>query len=475
MREYGSSQKGSSAKKLLRVVVAILVAAVGLMLFLVGSPPRVTIEPAMPGIGPRTPIAVEASVGGRGLGEVRVEVVQGDLEVEVARRDHQPRPFWAFWGPRTLTDRLDVEVGYETVPELQEGEAAIRVVAARAGTPLRHPDPLVVERQLPVIVRPPSLAVTSTFHYAAQGGSEVVVYRVGPSATADGVRAGEDWFPGYALPGGGEGERFCLFAVPFDLGEASAVKLVARDAVGNELAEPFLDRFTPRPPTLGTIELSEEFMSRVVPPILAQSRGELAQAEHPRDGGSEGRYLLDDYLLINGELRRRNAERLVEIAADSRPAFLWHRAFLQLPGSQVMSPFAVRRTYRYQGKAVDEQVHLGFDLASHRRAEVPASNPGIVLMAEFFGIYGNTVVLDHGYGLMSLYAHLSRIDVSTGQQVERGEVLGRTGATGLAGGDHLHFSMLVQGVPVTPVEWWDGKWIDDHIARKLGDAMPFER
>jgi murein DD-endopeptidase MepM/ murein hydrolase activator NlpD len=83
------------------------------------------------------------------------------------------------------------------------------------------------------------------------------------------------------------------------------------------------------------------------------------------------------------------------------------------------------------------------------------------------------VVLDHGCGLMSLYAHMSSIGVEEGQQVSRGDVLGRSGETGRAGGDHLHYSMLVHGVQVDPLEWWDGRWIRDHVAAKLG-AEAFE-
>ena len=96
------------------------------------------------------------------------------------------------------------------------------------------------------------------------------------------------------------------------------------------------------------------------------------------------------------------------------------------------------------------------------------------MLARYFGIYGNTVVIDHGYGLMSLYGHLSSIAVEPGQQVDRAQQIGRSGATGLAGGDHLHFTMLLQGLPVNPREWWDAHWLHDRLKLKLGDAFPFD-
>jgi murein DD-endopeptidase MepM/ murein hydrolase activator NlpD len=132
-----------------------------------------------------------------------------------------------------------------------------------------------------------------------------------------------------------------------------------------------------------------------------------------------------------------------------------------------MSSFADHRTYVYDGREVDQQTHLGFDLASTARSEVQAANKGTVVLARYFGIYGNSVLIDHGLGLMTLSAHLSAVDVKEGQAVERGAVIGRSGATGLAGGDHLHFTTLVHGLPVNPIEWWDGKWIKDRVSSKL--------
>jgi murein DD-endopeptidase MepM/ murein hydrolase activator NlpD len=123
---------------------------------------------------------------------------------------------------------------------------------------------------------------------------------------------------------------------------------------------------------------------------------------------------------------------------------------------------------------VDHQVHLGYDLASVKNAPIPAANDGVVVMARYLGIYGNVIVIDHGYGLMSLYGHLSSIAVTEGQEVARGETIGNTGETGLAGGDHLHFTMMLQGLPVDPKEWWDAHWIRDRLASKLGPALGFK-
>ncbi len=182
---------------------------------------------------------------------------------------------------------------------------------------------------------------------------------------------------------------------------------------------------------------------------------------------------MQSFLAINRSLRRANAETLKKLGEASAPRFLWSRSFEPLPRAKVMSAFADQRSYTYSGRPVDQQTHLGFDLAATRNTPVPAANDGRVVLAEYLGIYGNAVVVDHGFGLMSLYAHLAAVDVAKGQAVARGDILGRTGATGLAAGDHLHFTILVQGLPVNPTEWWDAHWIRDHVARPLGPAFPF--
>jgi murein DD-endopeptidase MepM/ murein hydrolase activator NlpD len=119
---------------------------------------------------------------------------------------------------------------------------------------------------------------------------------------------------------------------------------------------------------------------------------------------------------------------------------------------------------------VDQQVHLGFDLATTANAPVTSANDGKVIHAQPLGIYGNCIVLDHGLGIQSLYAHLSSFEVREGDSVRKGQTLGRSGQTGLAAGDHLHFSMLVNGQFVNATEWWDAHWIEDRVTRKLRDA-----
>lgn len=447
---------------ILLVLGLVGLVALGGTLLRVGDKPQVELDVGLPAVGPRTPVAVRARAGGRGLTRLEVRVRQGEATVVLHEATFEPRPPWAFWGPMTETSEVDLVLDKGRLPAPREETATIEVVAVGAGTALRSAPTSSVARTLEVRLRPPRLAVLSENVFVAQGGAEAVVYTVSETAARHGVRVGDWIFPGYRLPGGGEREFFTLFGVPYDVDDGSGIELFAVDDVGNEATAPFIDRFIPRPLETDTIQVTDAVMEKVVPRILAKT-------PELDDSGD----LLTRYVRINSDLREMNAETLIELSKKTVPRFRWSRPFIQMP-AKVVSAFADRRTYFHEGRRIDQQDHLGFDLASVKKAPVPAANRGEVVFADYLGIYGNTIVLDHGFGLQSLYAHLSKMEVEVGDEVERGQTLGRTGATGLALGDHLHFTLLLQGLPVNPLEWWDDHWIHDRLALKLGDALGYE-
>ena len=240
------------------------------------------------------------------------------------------------------------------------------------------------------------------------------------------------------------------------------MSIFARDAAGNEASAPLEHTPFAKPFARSRIEIDDKFLGRVVPAIAAQTP-DMKLSTAPGD-------LLASFLRINGELRTKNAQTIADLARMSAPEMQWKEAFQPLGNAAIESRFADNRTYFYKGNEIDRQVHLGFDLAVTQQIPVLAANNGIVLFADDLGIYGNTVIVDHGLGVQSLYAHLSSIDVARGDRVEKGRQLGRSGMTGLAGGDHLHFSMLLNGRPVNAVEWWDPKWMQDRVLRKIAEA-----
>jgi len=357
-------------------------------------------------------------------------------------------------------------IGKKAVPALKQGKARIVVTSSRAVLFGRRVVSSEASRDFEVKLIPPQVAVVSLHHFVNHGGSEMVVYRVTPADVESGVRVGDVTYKGYpagaaGVAGADPGLRIGFFALLYDQDLAAPVTVWARDVAGNEGTAPVETKVFEKVFRKSQIPLDDAFLAKVVPPILANT---------PSFKVSDPSNLLESYLAINRELRKENAKTLVALADKSAPDRLWQGTFKQLVNSAVESSFADQRTYVYKGQDVDQQVHLGFDLASLSHAAVHASNAGRVVYADFLGIYGNCVVIDHGLGLQSLYAHLSSIGVKVGDTVTQGQEIGKSGSTGLAGGDHLHFTMLLGGHAVTPVDWWSEQWVQDRILRKLREA-----
>ena len=365
-------------------------------------------------------------------------------------------------------DRIFVmrSIGKRDVPQLQAGSARLVVRAARPVLFGFREAASEVSRDVEVRLDPPRIGVMSKFHYINHGGAEFVVYRATPADVESGVRVGDQTYPGFPASAAGiradEGTKVAFFALLHDQELNTPITVYARDAAGNESSTPLEHTPFAKPFARSRIEIDDRFLERVVPAIAAETK----DMEIPTGADQ----LLSSFLRINGELRMRNGQTIADFARKSAPEMLWKDAFQPLGNAAIESRFADNRTYFYKGKEVDRQVHLGFDLAVTEHIPVVAANNGIVLFAGYLGIYGNCVIIDHGLGVQSLYAHLSSIDVKPGDRVEKGRQLGRSGTTGLAGGDHLHFTMLVGGRPVNAVEWWDPKWMQDRVLRKIAEA-----
>jgi len=313
----------------------------------------------------------------------------------------------------------------------------------------------VVQRQLTIDLTPPSLELVADDRYISFGGAGAIVYKTSADAAVSGVRVGKHFFPGFAGQVKDKPEHlFALFAHPYDTPPGTKAVLVATDKAGNSREMPLVYELKDVKYRKSTIAVSENFLqSKVVP---------LVQDPAARQGSPK-----DVFVAVNHTLRKANDDKIAEVTKKGSPAMLWKGAFVQLSNSKVEANFADQRTYTYHGEALDTSYHLGYDLSVTKRYPVEAANNGIVAFADNLGIYGNAVILDHGLGLFTLYGHLSAIDVKVGDKVAQRGVLGRSGETGLAAGDHLHYGVYLHGVAVLPVEWWDAKWINDNIAPKL--------
>ncbi|RUM87811.1 MAG: M23 family peptidase, partial [Thermodesulfatator sp.] len=245
-----------------------------------------------------------------------------------------------------------------------------------------------------------------------------------------------------------------LFCIPFNMDHPAGIVVKAWDEAGNIGVGGLAFRIFPRRKVQDKINITDRFLQRKMPGFASR---------YPDLAGPS---LIDIFLKVNKDLRRKNNQFLLGLSFQSAPEILWHGAFRRFPGAR-KAGFADERHYFYKGREIDQAFHMGVDIASVMHAPVTASNSGKVVFCADNGIYGNTVVIDHGLGLMSLYAHLNQMSVTKGQVVKKGQVIGTTDSTGLAGGDHLHFGMMLSGNFINPVEWWDGRWIRDHITSNL--------
>ena len=138
--------------------------------------------------------------------------------------------------------------------------------------------------------------------------------------------------------------------------------------------------------------------------------------------------------------------------------------FYQMKNSKVFSTYSEKRNYFFdnQEELLMTSYHWGYDLSSIENAEIYSSSEGIVSYVnnDGLGIYGKTIIINHGLGFYTLYSHLSDISVNVGDKVDNKTVIGRTGETGFAFGDHLHFGTYIQGVPFDSSEVWDKKYFN---------------
>ncbi len=312
-----------------------------------------------------------------------------------------------------------------------------------------------LEQDVRVVLRPPTIVPDGRQHYINQGGAELVTLDLGGSWSDAGVRAGQYSAGTFPMPGepDASNHRFSLFPFPWDLSPNTIPVAYARNDAGTEVTGTFWVKVFPKRFRESTITLNDKNMGKVV--------GEL----DPSGSGS----LVERFVRLNRQTRQQNSKQLYDLRTNTEKKILWSGPFVPFKGTRE-SFFADKRSYVYNGRKVDEQVHLGYDLAQTQSSPVNAANSGRVIYADRLGLYGNCVIIDHGYSLQSLYGHLSKILVKVGDSVRKEQQIGVSGATGMAFGEHVHFSMMIAGVQVDPKEWWDEHWIHDRILSKIGSS-----
>ncbi|MDP9054545.1 MAG: M23 family metallopeptidase [Acidobacteriota bacterium] len=426
------------------IAVALLILAVPSWFFFTAAHTGIEVTPVVKVIGFATPVHVHLT-NPHGIRSIGVAVEQDGKSYPAVQKDSKALDY-------------NFEAGNRSQSALHDGKA--RIVVSAVSNDMRHrTDSIALD--VDVMTAPPRVVADGVQHYINQGGSEMATFTPSGAWTEAGVKVGDYTFRSFPLPKH-PGQYFSLFALPSHLPIDTPISVYAGNPTGAMAKTTFWYKVFPKKFRASTIPLEAMNIDRIVNQIDTQNK-------IPGDP-------VERFVYINSVMRKANNKTLADLRLQSEPKFLWTGAFLPMVDSTVESRFADDRTYTWKGKKVDEQTHLGFDLAKLAHSPVPASNDGKVIWAEDLGIYGNCIVIDHGYGLQSVYGHLSEFLVKKGDLVKKGQTIAKTGSTGLAGGDHLHFTMQIDGVQINPVEWWDPHWVKDRILSKMGEdiAAPAE-
>jgi murein DD-endopeptidase MepM/ murein hydrolase activator NlpD len=433
-------------KATILIVLALLIIAVPSYFLVTATTTQINVSPEVKIIGVETPVHVEL-VNKHGVRTFNASVEQDGKSYSVIG----PKGVISQKTPTAQT--FTIGVGKQSVPALHDGKARI-VITAVSNDMRRRSETKTID--VDVMTEAPRVVADGVQHYINLGGSEMATFTPSGAWTEAGVKVGDQTFRSFPLPNH-PGQYFSLFAFSWNLPLNTPVSVFASNPTGASAKTTFWYKVFPKKFRASTIPLESMNIDRIVNQIDTQHKvpGDLVQR----------------FVYINSEMRKVNNKTLADLRFQSEPKFLWTGAFLPMVDSTVESRFADDRTYTWQGKKVDEQTHLGFDLAKLAHSPIPASNDGRVIWAQDLGIYGNSIVIDHGYGLQTIYGHLSEFLVKKGDMVKKGQTIGKTGSTGLAGGDHLHFTMQVDGVQVNAVEWWDPHWVKDRILSKMGTEL----
>ncbi len=429
-----------SLKKLFLLIIVVTICTGGFFYFRDTEGPQFTLTPGTGPISQKTKLLLSLQDSGMGLKNAKVTIIQGNSSNTLVQRDF-PVPV-----PST-----DLEIDLSSL-KLNEGGIQIEIAATDGAIYHFGQGNVTVQTfNMTYDSRPPIISVLSKAHNFTKGGSGLVTFTANEEIQNAGVQFGNLFFPAYQQA---SGNYACLFPYPyFSTSKEFVPRVVASDLAGNERQTGIYYHTNNKKFRDRRINISKSFLDMKTPEFEALA----PNAQTP----------LDIFLYVNREVRKANRAKMAELSKQTSPTPLWQGSFMRQPKAAPLAQFADHRDYYYEGKKIDEAYHLGFDLASVAQAEIFASNTGKVVWAEYLGIYGLCVVIDHGLGLQTLYAHMSQLTVQAGDNVVRGQTIGHSGATGMAGGDHLHFGVFLAGVPVQPVEWWDQSWLDNNIDSKL--------
>jgi murein DD-endopeptidase MepM/ murein hydrolase activator NlpD len=251
-----------------------------------------------------------------------------------------------------------------------------------------------------------------------------------------------------------------LLAWPYEDKNFNAY-LVVEDKAGNKIKRKIPFYYRKVKYKTSKINISDKFIERVDRRVL-----ETMNIEIPNNNK-------DIFLVVNNKVRKINEKSIYDasnIVLEDKVDEFKILPFKAMRGAAKQADYGDIRQYFYKNQKIDEKIHKGLDLASYRHSKIYNSNKGSVIYKKYTGIYGNTLLIYHGLGLVSGYSHTSNIRVNMDDIVDRNQVVAITGNTGAVFGDHLHLGIFIQGIAVNPIEWMDRYWIKVNIENVINDS-----
>jgi murein DD-endopeptidase MepM/ murein hydrolase activator NlpD len=319
-----------------------------------------------------------------------------------------------------------------------------------------------IQKTYSIIVdtKQPNVYTVANSYKITKGGTGVVIFKADDENLKD-VYVRTNYGKQFkAVPFNKKGYYIAFIAWPVNQKNFSA-EIVAEDLAGNVAKNRIKYFLQDKNYRVSKIALSDNFLKNSVYPLAEEFDYENTKELSP----------IDRFVFINEKIRNNSLsviQNVTSVVNYNKPFKL--KPFFPLKNGAVVAGYGDFRIYEYNKNQVSQSYHLGLDMASTAEAEIVLSNSGIVAFADENGIYGKMVLIDHGLGIYSLYAHCSELSVSEGDEIINGQVIGRTGKTGFVFGDHLHFGIVVQGIEVRPEEWLDEKWLKENVFDLIGNA-----
>ena len=430
-------------------------------------PPIIKITSMPAGIGiERQEIRFVIKDDQSGVDEVKVRSEQRNQVTTLLRKT---------FPSKTTEEQLSVvlngkESGYD------EGKVTIHIVAFDRSFWSNSSE---TSFDLDVSYERPSVEMITAQHNAVHGGVELAFYTVkARDEVFSGVTAAAELFPGFRarkLDGDFENMNstyFAFFAIPLAFKDSEqTVQVLVRNKIGNTATTSMYYRVAPL--TMPTVE------AEISPLMLETAAGSEFEKLSAIKKKRAGLVQEDDipaadptarFKAVNQELRAAVEADLKGIFMHPKAQRMWQGVFLRPQGRQLAVNFGATKVFTYQGEPLGHVVQQGVEFAMPEGNPIRAANDGIVILAADLPLYGQTVVIDHGFGLTSLYAHLSAIEHLEGTRVVSGQTIGASGSSGLLDRPLLEFQMRLHGVPVRPIEWWDSRWILEHIDAKIDET-----